>query len=219
MRRLAPAVLAASVLLAACGGDGASDVEATTVAPATIVAAEDAVEPAATTDSGATDAADDAPPTTATGGPLAAPLELDPCLVGTWDVSLETIGLLVAAAVLPVPDLTVPRGGFTVVLGDDGTVSGEADFTGAFTLGETPAEADVAWSGSGTWSTLDGTVTLALDQQEGGLVEVRLGGEAQPGSQMAADLPLAGGPYTCTDTRLEVTGSTGDTTVPLVFER
>lgn len=223
MRRLAPFVLAGSLLLAACGGSDASSVEATAVAP-TAVSAVSAV-----TDDEATDTSDAAAPATADAaqdtdataadGPLVTPLELDPCLVGTWTVSLETISLLIAAAILPVPDLTVPRGGFTVTMSDDGTAAGEADFTGAFTLGGTPAEADVRWTGSGDWSTADGSVTLSLDEQSGGLAEVRIGGEVQPGSQLEADIPLAGGPYTCTDGRLEVTGTAGETTIPLVFER
>ena len=40
-----------------------------------------------------------------------------------------------------------------------------------------------------------------------------------PDSALDVALPLAGGPYTCTDTRLDVTGTAGDTTIPLILER
>ncbi len=207
MLRIAPLVVAGSLLFAACGGDGDSAAaNDSIVLPAKELAAP---EPAAA----------EASPGTSAAGPLVVPIELDECLVGTWSVSVETIGLLVAAAVLPVPDLTLADGGFTVTLNDDGTVAGVADFTASFTFGENPGEADVAWTGSGTWSTFDGTVTLALDQQAGGLTEVRLDGAAQADSALDVDLPLAGGPYTCTDTRLTVTGTAGDTTMPLILER
>jgi hypothetical protein len=227
MRRILPVVLVTSFVLAACGGSEASSVEATTVAPTSLSAdadgagdAGDAVAAATETSAADPDTGENAETgATDASGPLVAPIELDPCLVGTWTVSLETISLLIAAAILPVPDLTVPRGGFTVVLNDDGSVLGDADFTGAFTLGESSAEADVRWTGSGTWFSTDGTVTLSLDEQEGGLTEVRLAGEVQPGSQIDADIPLAGGPYTCSDDRLEVTGSAGETTIPLILER
>ena len=222
MRRIAALVLAGSLLFTACGGD--DDSAATNdsiVLPAKDSAAS--TEPALATTLPAAPVTEAAPAGT-TAGALVVPIELDPCLVGTWNVSVETIGLLVAAAVLPVPDLTLAAGGFTVTMNDDGTVAGVADFTAAFTFGETAGEADVAWTGSGTWSTFDGAVTLSLDQQDGGLAELRLDGVASDnggvGSQVVdVELPLAGGPYTCTDTRLDVTGTAGDTTLPLVLER
>lgn len=220
MRRLVPLVLAGSLLFAACGGDddtaAAND---SIVLPAKESAA---TEPAADTTTPATvpppSVVDDAA-TGGAGGPLVTPIELDTCLVGTWTVSQETIGLLISASLLPVPDLTLADGGFTVTLNDDGTIAGVADFTAAFTFGETPAEADVDWAASGTWSTFDGAVTLSLDQQDGGVTELRLDGVAQADSGVDVDLPLAGGPYTCTDNRLDVTGTAGDTTIPLVLER
>lgn len=220
MRRIAPLVLAGSLLFAACGGDDDSAATDSIVLPAKESAAT--TEPAAATTSPATPVTSvvgEASPGTSAGGPLVTPIELDQCLVGTWNVSVETIGLLIAAAVLPVPDLALADGGFTVALNDDGTVAGVADFTAVFTFGETPGEADVAWTGSGTWSTFDGAVTLSLDQQDGGLTEVRLDGVAQADSALDVDLPISGGPYTCTDTRLDVTGTAGDTTIPLVLER
>ncbi len=217
MRRIAPLVLAGSLLFAACGGDDDSAaVNDSIVLPAKESAAS--TEAALATTVPATPVTESAPGSTAA-GPLVTPIELDPCLVGTWNVSVETIGLLVAAAILPVPDLTLADGGFTVTMNDDGTVAGAADFTAAFTFGETPGEADVAWTGAGTWSTFDGAVTLSLDQQDGGLTEVRLDGVAQADSGLDVELPLSGGPYTCTDTRLDVTGTAGDTTIPLVLER
>ena len=217
MRRIAPLVLAGSLLFAACGGD--DDPAAATdsiVLPAKESAAT--TEPAPATTSPAAPVTDVAPGTTSA-EPLVTPIELDPCLVGSWNVSVETIGLLVAAAILPVPDLSLADGGFTVTMNGDGTVTADADFTASFTFGETPGEADVAWTGSGTWSTFDGVVTLALEQQDGGLTEVRLDGVAPADGGLDVDLPLAGGPYTCADTRLDVTGTAGDTTIPLVLER
>jgi len=217
MRRIAALVLAGSLLFTACGGaDDSAAANDSIVLPAKESAAT--TEPAPATTSPAAPVTEAAPAGT-TAGALVVPIELDPCLVGTWNVSVETIGLLVAAAVLPVPDLTLAAGGFTVTMNDDGTVAGVADFTAAFTFGETAGEADVAWTGSGTWSTFDGAVTLSLDQQDGGLAEVRLGGVAQADSGLAVDLPLSGGPYTCTETRLDVTGTASDTTIPLVLER
>ncbi len=217
MLRLAAFVLAGSLVLAACSaGDESTDASNDSIVlPAKVSATTVADAVPSTTRPAATDAA----PSTSVGGPLVAPIELDPCLVGTWSVSVETIGLLVAAAVLPVPDLSLARGGFTVVLNPDGAAAGDADFTAAFSFGETSGEADVAWTGSGTWSTFDGSVTLSLDEQQGGLTEVRLGGAAQPDSALEVNLPLSGGRYTCTDTGLEVTGTTGDTTIPLILER
>jgi hypothetical protein len=222
MRRIAPFVLAGSLLFAASGGDDSAASNDSIVLPGkasatTIDLTIDPTTGPTTQITGTSDAAE-ATATTA-GGPLVVPIELDPCLVGEWNVSVETIGLLIAAAVLPVPDLTLADGGFTVTLADDGTVNGVADFTAAFTLGASAGEADVAWNGSGTWSTFDGGVTLSLDTQEGGLTEVRLDGSPQAGSALDVDLPLSGGPYTCTDTRLDVSGTAGDTTIPLVLER
>lgn len=221
MRRPVLSVFAAALVasvLGACGGDDPVASVETVSSPATDLA--EIVAPAVET-TGPDDASTTSPagPGTVATGPLVAPLELDACLVGEWTVSLETIELLVAAAVLPVPDLTVPEGGFTVTLDDAGTVEGVAAFTAAFSLGTTPAEADVDWRGSGTWSTVDGSVTLSLTEQEGGLTELRLDGSAQAGSELDAELPLAGGDYTCDADRLEVNASTGGTAVPLVFER
>ena len=230
MRRPAPLVLVVAVLVAttACGSDDDGAVSADSIvipaesragSPASDESSSD--EPTSVTDAGSTgDLAD----TTATTGPAAGalvevPAERDACLVGDWTVATETIGSLIALALLPVPDLTIARGDFTVSLAGDGTVTGDADFTGAFTLGETPGEADVLWSASGTWGTSAGTVVLRLDEQEGGVTELRLDGVAQPGSELDTELPLAGGTYTCTPTRLEVTAAAGAATIPLVFER
>lgn len=233
MRRTTPLVLVALFALAACGGDESTasndsvvlgadaDAGAERITDSTLAAAtpEPATPDPETPDPETPDP--ETPGTTVAGasGAVVVPLELDECLVGEWEVSLETIGSLIALAVLPVPDLSVPVGGFTVTLADDGTVAGAADFTGAFSLGASPAEADVRWTGTGSWGTLDGTVTLALDQQEGGVTEVRIDGEAQPGSQLDAELPISGGAYTCTPARLEVAATAGDATIPLVFER
>jgi hypothetical protein len=223
MRRIVPLVLAGSLVLAACSGADDSAANDSIVLPdkdsASTIGTDTAAAPTPTTQVATPDVpAGDATSNTV-GGPLVVPIELDPCVVGTWNVSVETIGLLIAAAVLPVPDLTLADGGFTVTLADDGTVNGVADFTAAFTLGASAGEADVAWTGSGTWSTFDGGVTLSLDTQDGGLTEVRLDGTPQAGSALEVDLPLAGGPYTCTDSRLDVSGTAGDTTIPLVLER
>ncbi|MCX6520890.1 MAG: hypothetical protein NTZ21_09525 [Actinobacteria bacterium] len=218
MRRIAPLVLAGSLLFAACGGDDDSAVTNDSI----VLPAK---ESAATTEPALATTVPAAPVTPdSAGGPLVTPIEIDPCLVGTWNVSVETIGLLISAALLPVPDLTLADGGFTVTLNDDGTIAGVADFTAAFTFGEAAAEADVAWTASGTWTSFDGAITLSLDQQDGGITELRLDGVASDnggvGSQVVdVELPLAGGPYTCTDTRLDVTGSAGGTTIPLVLER
>jgi hypothetical protein len=225
MRRIAPLVLAGSLLFAACGGDddtaAAND---SIVLPAKESAA---TEPAADTTTPATvpppSVVDDAA-TGDAGGPLVTPIELDSCLVGTWTVSQETIGLLIGTVFTAIPDISITDGGFTVELNDDGTIAAVADFTAALTLGEEPGEADVAWTGSGTWASFDGTITLSLDEQDGGITEVRINGvvpnnggvENEP---VDIELPLAGGPYTCTDTRLDVTGTAGDTTIPLVLER
>jgi hypothetical protein len=231
MRRSAPSALTATlaalvvlagVTLGACSDDEvAVSVGAAGAAPAAPDPTGASTAGTVPVDRDATpaDAGPAASPSSAADGPLVAPIELDPCLVGEWRVSLETIQLLIAAAVLPVPDLTVADGGFTVTLDDDGGVEGVAAFTAAFSLGTTPAEADVDWTGTGTWSTVDGAVTIALTRQQGGLTELRLDGAAQAGSELAADLPLAGGDYTCAADRLEVTASAGGTTVPLVFER
>jgi hypothetical protein len=226
MRRLVSVVLAASsvTLMAACGsgGDGetsADSIVLPTKAPRTeTTETTDSTTPIETISTGVPDATTSETGTDAD-EPLVTPIELDPCLVGEWTVSIETISQLIAAAVLPVPDLTVPVGGFTVTLNDDGTVLGDADFTAAFSLGGVPSEADVRWSGSGTWSTFDGTATLSLDEQSGGLTAVRIGGTEQADSSLEADIPLSGGPYTCTPNRLDVSGTAGSTTIPLVFER
>jgi len=224
MRRTTPLVLAAVLALAACSDDdpmASNDSVVLGVDAAEGSAATTSASAATSTPAGTTDTTTAATATAASGdsGALVVPLELDECLVGTWTVSLETISSLIAAAVLPVPDLTVPTGDFTVTLNDDGTVLGDADFTGAFTLGDTPSEADVRWTSAGSWGTADGAVMLSLDEQEGGLTEVRIGGNAQPGSALDADLPISGGPYTCTPDRLEVSASTSSTTIPLIFER
>ena len=218
MRRIAPLVLAGSLLFAACGGDD----EPAAANDSIVLPAK---ESAATTEPALATTLPAAPVTPGSaGGPLVTPIEVDPCLVGTWNVSSETIGLLIGATFTAVPDISIVDGGFTVTLNDDGTIAAVADFTAAFTLGVDPAEADIAWNASGTWTSFDGAITLSLDEQDGGLTELRLNGVASDnggaGSQVVdIDLPLAGGPYTCSDTRLDVTGTAGDTTIPLVLER
>ena len=203
--------------LAACtGGDDTTATNDSIVLPKRAPATSVSAGPAATIATSSI-ADGEAPVTDAT--PLVTPIELDQCLVGSWRASVDTIGLLIAAAILPVSDLTLVDGGFEVILSADGGAVGDADFTAAFSIGESPAQADVAWSGSGTWSTFDGVVTLSLDQQAGGLTEVRLDGAVQAGSQLEVDLPLSGGTYECTETRLEVSARTGGTRVPLVLDR
>ncbi len=204
--------------LAACtGGDDATGANDSIVLPERPPADSAATLPAAAivTSSVAVGASQSADAST----PLVTPIELDPCLVGSWTASVDTIGQLIAAAVLPVTDLSLVDGGFSVILSADGGAVGDAEFTAAFSIGDAPAQADVAWSGSGTWSTFDGVVTLSLDQQTGGLTEVRLDGAVQAGSQLDVELPLSGGTYGCTDTRLEVSARAGATSVPLVLDR
>jgi len=228
MRRPVPLVLVVAVLVAttACGGDDGAVSSDSIVIPAESrdgsPASEEspsATDPGSTAEPGTAGTTATTAATAAPGALVEVPAERDACLVGDWTVATETIGSLIALALLPVPDLTIARGGFMVMLADDGTVTGDADFTGAFTLGETPGEADVLWSASGAWGTSAGTVVLRLDEQEGGVTELRLDGVAQPGSELDTELPLAGGAYTCTPTRLEVTAAAGAATIPLVFER
>lgn len=229
MRRPHTFVLAAvvsSLALVACSDDDETfDPPTTPAAPATTEAAggsdgtvtSDAPDGTGTTDSAPAAAA----PTTApdTAGGLVTPLELDECLVGSWTLAPESIGGLVSAAFLPVGEIDLLDGAFVATFGEDGALEADADVTIAFALGATPAEADVDYTGTGTWGTLDGEVVLEITDSEGGLTELRLDGAVQPDTRLDAELPLAGGAYTCSASELQVTGTTNNITYDILFER
>ena len=156
------AVVVASIALAACGSDSASDssVVSTEVAAATT---EDAA--ASTTSEAPSSSA--APDDTAAPGDTAAPddtaevvdmNDTSACLTGTWVLLADQLAGMLAT----IPDLDVSfEGSGLVELRGDGTYSYTPDFSVEFFAGDDTGTG--TWSGTqqGTWSVEGTTLTMS----------------------------------------------------------
>lgn len=224
--RFVAVMMTALVALSACGGDdGETGSDGATTTGVDIDASDattaETVPTAETTAAPASPTTPSDPTTTSTtlvAGGETVDGTRDPCLVGSWVMKQDSLDLMAATAV-PFAGIQIPSGGMTLTFGDDGTVATDAKFTAVFTMADTPAEADVFWAHSGTWTTDDDVVLMEFTSQEAGITEVRQGGVALPGPPLDPVAPINGGPYECGPNQLIISATNGSIEVPMNFER
>jgi len=167
------AVVVASVALAACGSDSASDssVVSTEVAAAPIddaAAPTTSEAPSSSAAADDTDAADDMAAADDTAAPDDSAEVVDmndtsACLTGTWDLLGDQIaGIFDQGMLATIPDLDVSvEGGGLLELRGDGTYSYTPDYTVVFTAGGETGTG--TWSGTqqGSWSVEGTTLTTS----------------------------------------------------------
>jgi len=155
------AVVVASVALAACGSDSASDssVVSTEVAAAPI---EDAAAPTASEAPSSSAAPDD----TVAPGDTAEVVDMNEtsaCLTGTWDLLADQIaGIFDQGMLATIPDLDVSVDGNGLVeLRGDGTYSFTPAYSVVFTAADETGTGE--WSGTqqGSWSVEGTTLTMS----------------------------------------------------------